>query len=469
VTSSRTLAARTGARSALSFALVATLVFAFGPKVASAVSASLTASGATNMGFCGGDDWEPEIAASDGHVYVGIAHFPGDPSCDPASGGPREIYVRSSADGGATFGPLVALPRLGYPNVVDVVVTIDEVTEAVYVSFLGYGSGFASDVLVAKSTDFGSTWTTTKINGPLCSECDHPWLVAHDDNVYVMYASGEDHFLSRSADGGATWTESLVLEDTHVAFPEGGVLDSAGNAWFAWGDCLGNCTGLTAAIYQVSKTTAGTSETTFARVADGPAGPHCPPSVSCGFAYWGPQDDIAIDAAGNLYLVWQDNLPHKPGRPPVVQLSSCSATTDCSASANWHYVGRVDDKTASGCADGACYALYPRIEGARAGKISVIWMDDRLGVPLDHNNGWNVWYRTSTNGGVSWSGPSVRVSQFDPNRSESHPNGFEFPYGDYQGIDLLGNRALMAWGEGHNYIGGPSNPGHVIYRSMLTT
>jgi hypothetical protein len=300
-------------------ALVATIVFAFGPKVASAVSASLTASGATNMGFCGGDDWEPEIAAAAGHVYVGIAHFPGDPSCDPASGGPREIYVRSSADGGATFGPLVALPRLGYPNVVDVVVTVDEVTDAVYVSFLGYGSGFASDVLVAKSTDFGSTWTTTKINGPLCSECDHPWLVAHDDNVYVMYASGEDHFLSRSADGGATWTESLVLEDTHVAFPEGGVLDAAGNAWFAWGDCLGNCTGLTAAIYQVSKTTAGTSETTFARVAEGPAGPHCPPSVSCGFAYWGPQDDIAIDAAGNLYLVWQDNLPHKPGRPPIVQ------------------------------------------------------------------------------------------------------------------------------------------------------
>jgi hypothetical protein len=53
-------------------------------------------------------------------------------------------------------------------------------------------------------------------------------------------------------------------------------------------------------------------------------------------------------------------------------------------------------------------------------------------------------------------------------RSESHENGFEFPYGDYQGIDLLGNQAVMVWGEGHNYVGGPSNPGHVIYRSMPT-
>jgi hypothetical protein len=433
-----------------------------------ASSASLTATGATDIGFCGGDDWEPEIAALGSDVYVGIAHFPGDPSCDPASARRREIFVRASHDGGTTFDPLVRLPRLGYPNVVDVVVAIDDVTEDVYVSFLGYGSGAATDVLVAKSADHGATWSTKKVNGPLCTECDHPWLVAHDDNVYVMYASGEDHFLARSSNGGRTWRESLVLEDTHVAFPEGAVLDAAGNAWFAWGDCFGNCTGSTAAIYQVSKTVAGASKTTFAAVADGPAGPHCPPAVSCGFAYWGPQDDVAIDAAGNLYLVWQDNLPDKPGRPPIVQLSSCSAGTDCTRSANWHYVGRADDKTASGCPGGACYALYPRIEGGAAGRISVIWMDDRLGAPLDHTNGWNVWLRTSTTAGASWRGPSVRVSQYDPSRSESHPNGFEFPYGDYQGIDLLGTRALMTWGEGHNYTGGPENPGHVMFRSMGT-
>ncbi|HSJ50113.1 MAG TPA: sialidase family protein [Actinomycetota bacterium] len=464
----RFLAIRIGRRSIVSSAVAGALLFASLPPVAGAVLPSVAETNATNLGFCGGDDWEPEIAASGRDVYVGIAHFPGDPSCDPASAGPREIYVRSSADGGRTFGPLVALPRLGYPNVVDVVVTIDEVTHAVYVSFLAFGTGFATDVLVAKSTDHGATWTTTKVNGPLCTACDHPWLVANDDNVYVMYASGKNHFLSRSADGGATWSESLVLQDAHVAFPEGAVLDAAGNAWFAWGDCFGSCTGKTAAIYQVSKTTAGTSETAFARVAEGSAGPHCPPSVACGFAYWGPQDDVAIDAAGNLYLVWQDNLPNRPGRPPIVQLSSCSAGTDCTDSANWHYVGRVDDKTASGCAGGNCYALYPRVEGGSAGEISVIWMDDRLGEPLDHNNGWNVWYRTSTNGGLSWTGPSVRVSQFDSARSESHANGFEFPYGDYQGIDLLESRAVMVWGEGHNYVGGPTSPGHVIYRSLLT-
>ena len=220
----------------------------------------------------------------------------------------------------------------------------------------------------------------------------------------------------------------------------------------------------------MSKTNAGTSDTTFARVASGPSGPNCPPSVSCGFAYWGPQDDIAIDGAGNLYLIWQGNLTGKPKDPPVAQLSSCSAGADCTSSVNWHYVGRADDKDATGCANGQCYALYPRIEGgAAAGQIGVMWMDDRLGDPLDHTNGWNVWYRTSTTGGTSWTGPGRRVSQDDPRRSESHPNGFEFPYGDYEGIDLTTRgTAVMVWGEGHNYVGGPSQPGHVIYSSIVT-
>jgi hypothetical protein len=189
--------------------------------------------------------------------------------------------------------------------------------------------------------------------------------------------------------------------------------------------------------------------------------------VSCGFAYWGPQDDIAIDTAGNLYLIWQGSQSGKPHTPPVVKLSSCVADRDCTRSRNWALVGRVDDKTATGCADGQCYALYPRIEGAGPGVVGVMWMDDRLGRPLDHMNGWNVWYRTSADGGRTWSGPSVRVSQFDPARPESHRNGFDFPYGDYEGLDITATgRAAMVWGEGQNYVGGPSAPGHIIYRSL---
>jgi hypothetical protein len=285
--------------------------------------------------------------------------------------------------------------------------------------------------------------------------------------VYTTYAHGHRHFLTRSSDAGATWTETDVLDADSVAFPEGAVMDADHNAYFAWGDCVsGACHGPRAGSYRVSRTKAGTSNTTFASVASAPAGPKCPYSPNCGFAYFGIQDDIAIDAAGTLYLVWQDGQDHsKAGSPPIVQLSSSADHGQ-----TWSYVGRVDDKTASGCANSSCYALFPRVEGGAAGQIAAMWMDDRLGHPVNHLNGWNVWLRTSVSGGTSWTGPSRRVSTFDPSRPQSEENGFRFPYGDYEGIDLLtkgrSTKAVMIWGEGINYTGGPSDPGAVVYRSM---
>ena len=434
------------------------------------------AGAATALGFCGGDDWEPEIAADGlGHVYVVWAHFPGNPACDPASGSRRHVYIQVSDDGGRTFGPpAIVAPTPGgvdYPNQVDATVAVSD-TGAVYVCFLAFGlSTPRTDVACARSTDFGRTFPVVRIiNGPGCTNCDHPWPVARGDNVYVMYGEGKNHWLARSSDAGRTWTETLVLQAGSVAFAEGAVVDAAGNAWFAWGDCQGSCTGKTAAVYRVSRTLAGTSSTSFAEVATAPAGPKCPHDPNCGFAYFGPQNDIAIDGAGNLYMVWQDGQEHTtPGSPPIVQLSRCRAGRDCTRAGSWTFVGRADDKTASGCPRSACYALFPRVEGGAGTRIGVIWMDDRNGTPLDHENGWNVWYRTSDDGGTTWSGPSVRVSAPDPARPESEPHGFLFPYGDYQGIDITPTgRAVLVWGEGHDWLGGPDHPGHIVYARIRT-
>jgi hypothetical protein len=432
---------------------------------------------ATRLGFCGGDDWEPEIAVDPNstYVYAVLAHFVGDPTCDPSSANQNRIYIQVSKDSGATFGPphVVAdlVDGVDYPRQVDCVVAVDDVTGAVFVSFLAYGlQGVQTDVAVARSTNHGATFVAEKVNGPKCKNCDHPWTLAHAGNVYTVYAHAQNHYLSRSADGGITWEETNVLRADVVAFPEGGVLDAAGNPWFAWGDCTrSSCSGDVAGDYRVSKTTAGTSQTTFALVATAPAGPKCPYNPNCGFAFFGIQDDIAIDGAGTMYLVWQDGQDHtKHGSPPIVQLSRCDPGLDCTRASSWAYVGRADDKNASGCANSQCYALFPRIEGGVSGQIAVMWMDDRYGQPLDHTNGWNVWMRVSATGGTTWKGPSAQVSQYDPTRPESRPNGYLFPYGDYEGIDILpsGTSAVMVWGEGWNYTGGPTQPGHVIERTL---
>jgi hypothetical protein len=429
---------------------------------------------AAAMGFCGGDDWEPEVAAAPDrrHVYVVWAHFPGDPTCDPASGNPNRVYIRVSDDGGKTFGRAHVVAEkvsgLDYPRQVDCVVTVDPKTGAVFVSFLVYGRpDSGTDVAVARSSDFGGHFSAVKVNGPACRNCDHPWTIAFGSDVYSAYAHAQRHFLSHSSDGGVTWHERDVLDAERVAFPEGAVMDSAHNVYFAWGDCTTpGCRGPVAGQYRVSRTIAGGTKTTFHLVASAPAGPPCPYDPDCGFAFFGIQNDIAIDAGGTLYMVWQDGQDHtRAGSPPVVQLS-----TSTDGGKHWRYAGRADDKTATGCVDSSCYALFPRIEGGVPGQIAVMWMDDRLGLPVNHTNGWNVWLRSSVTGGSSWTGPSRRVSTFAPDRKQSEANGFRFPYGDYEGIDLLrtgsATKAVMIWGEGINYAGGPENPGAVVYRSI---
>jgi hypothetical protein len=438
-------------------------------------SAALAPSGPVELGYCGGDDWEPSVAADGaGHIYVLITHYRGDTSCDPASGlNHSRIMIQVSSDDGKTFSaPRVVSDTPGgiaYPSQADPAIAVDPASGDVYVSFLAYGlSGGHTDVYAAKSADFGSSFTAVRVNSHDCKNCDHPKILASGSDVYLAYSQATNHFISVSTDGGASFTETDVLREGVVGFSEGGVLDAQGNAWFAWGDCeTSSCKGVPAADYRVSETLAGTSTTSFADVATGDQGPDCPFS-SCGFAFFGPQDDIGIDAAGTLYLVWQQGQnPADRGSPPIINLSRCSA--GCTSAANWSFVGRVDDKNASGCADSACYALFPTIEGGSAGQIHVTWFDDRNGQPIDHTNGWNVWYRTSANGGSAWTTPGQRMSAFMPAESQSFSAGFLFPYGDYMRIALdpnCGSKPVMVWGEGHNWVGGPSAPGHINFRSL---
>ncbi|HLX89622.1 MAG TPA: sialidase family protein [Acidimicrobiales bacterium] len=432
------------------------------------VPAQATPTGPTRLGFCGGDDWEPATVASGSYVYVAITHFVGATACDAASGDVAAIYLQVSSDGGRTFGSpheVFGGPVGGvtYTKQADPTVAVDG-SGNVYVAFLDYGlNGGHTDVVVAKSTDHGATFATAaKLNAQDCKNCDHEKIVATGSRLYVAFSQASGHFIATSADGGTTWTEAQVLTADVVAFAEGGVADAAGNVFFTWADCKsGNCTGVPAADYRVSKTTAGTLTTTFTNVATGVQGPNCP-YTACGFAFFGAQSDIAIDAAGTLYVAWQQGQsPTTRQSPSIIELSR---STD--GGATWSFVGRADDKTASGCAGSSCYALFPTLVAGTAGAVSVAWMDDRSGAPINHENGWNVWLRTSTTGGTTWSGPSQQVSAYDSSQSQSQPNGFLFPYGDYMGLALNSCGApMLTWGEGHNYAGGANAPGHIEFRT----
>jgi hypothetical protein len=71
----------------------------------------------------------------------------------------------------------------------------------------------------------------------------------------------------------------------------------------------------------------------------------------------------------------------------------------------------------------------------------------------DDPDAWNVWYRSSRDGGVTWSGP-VKLSDASTGAGYKAAEGFQEVYGDYGEIAVTNRgRTIAVWGEGFSYIG----------------
>jgi len=72
---------------------------------------------------------------------------------------------------------------------------------------------------------------------------------------------------------------------------------------------------------------------------------------------------------------------------------------------------------------------------------------------------WNTYYRSSTNGGATWSAES-RISSYAPGYRYIKSKGFSFPFGDYFTISIDNQGQTQAvWGEGQNF----RSPGSIWY------
>jgi hypothetical protein len=95
-------------------------------------------------------------------------------------------------------------------------------------------------------------------------------------------------------------------------------------------------------------------------------------------------------------------------------------------------------------------ATGPRL-AAQGGTVRLWYMQTAGG---DDPDAWNVWYRSSSNGGGSWSAP-VRISDA-PAGAAGYvgPTGFAEIYGDYGEIDVTSDgKTIATWGEGFSYTG----------------
>jgi len=386
-----------------------------------------------HLGFMTGDQWEPALAADGfGHVYVLYPQYGAVPNC--ASCPLPTLILVSSDDNGATW----QTPRRIGPSdsgQFDPQIVVDPADRrTVYAAWV---QNHERDLVVAKSTDFGQSWSV--VIAARNEETDKPVLAVRGQDVYVAFNQDRQLTVAGSHDGGVTFTTRRISAGRlKWSLPGGGTVDATGNVYFAWaGYPVNNPTG-TVDLY-ISKSSDGAASWSNALMQISQAAPECA-AYHCGWSYLGAQITIASDAAGTLYTLWNSGTTAKG--PERIYFA-----TSTTAGATWS--PGIDVSRAPAGVEHA----FPSIVAGSAGDVRIAWMDTRTS-PL-----WNTYYRSSTNGGASWS-PEVKLSTYVPGYTYIETAGFRFPFGDYFEMDIDDQgRTQAVWGEGYNF----KSPGSIWY------
>jgi hypothetical protein len=306
---------------------------------------------------------------------------------------------------------------------------------------------------VARSTDFGATWTTSLVE-PLNRGTDKDILAVRGADAYLVYHTLQKIFVSQSHDGGATWTTSNLLDGTTnsdfgQSLPSGGAVAPDGSVYFAWDgmNASGQAKG-TVNLYVTRSLDHGATWTTHL-VDVSQSAPDC----ACGgWDFWGGQMALDVDTSGRVYVLWNANrAKYAPQRVFFARSADRGST--------WSAAQDV-----SAAPSGANNA-FPALVAGAGGDVRIAWMDDRNGFDAGGNDPdarWNVYERASADGGASWT-PEAKLSRYLPGftyKLESPKDGFLQPYGDYFEMAITNTgRTVAVWGEGNSYAG----PGNVWF------
>jgi hypothetical protein len=411
------------------------------------------------LGFPDGDDWEPAIAADAyGHVYVLDTHYVGyggasagdpDPTCDTCAS--PHMVLQVSNDGGATFSEPRALTPDATTRQDDPQIVVDPADgKTVWAAFM---QDDKSSEYVARSDDFGQTWQTM-LTENLRRGTDKDILAVRGNDVYLSYHAQQKIYVSESHDGGATWSLQNPLKTTTnsvwgVSLGSGGAVAPDGTVYFAWNGVRrpGQAKGAINLWVTIRDPHTGAWSTSLVDVSQAAARCGCG-----GWDFWGAQMALGVDAAGTVYVLWNANdEPYTPQRMYFSRSLDHGAT----------WSPRVDVSAAPEGANN----VFPAIVARGAGDVRIAWMDDRNGFDTgddDPNARWNVYQRSSSDGGVAWT-DEARLSAYVPGftyKLATPREGFLQPYGDYFELDVnSAGQTVAIWGEGNSYVG----PGNIWF------
>jgi hypothetical protein len=357
------------------------------------------------------DDWEPAVATdpSAPNVYIITTRY-GVRACEPHCPSPF-IAMMISRDNGATWGPQRPIceclrSKAQYDPIIEVVRN----TGHVYSVFLNWDRANGFSTVFTKSTNEGRTWTEpVRVYGQV-AWTDKPVLTtnASGKHVYVSWNGPQvgDLYVGISHDYGATWTQQKLTSDKRYYYAYDGRVLSDGTVVFSESSIVysgqTNVSGEVGHHAVISRDQGATWQNIL--VAQVPTAEPCV-AEGCGPDFYAGQTSVVSDASGHLVFAYEG---------PTVS--------------------------------GGPQRGYMQTKGG------------------DHD-AWNVFYRTSSNGGGTWSSP-VKISDH-PGGAAGYVNGdgsFDEIYGDYGEIDITNSgKTVAVWGEGFSWTG-PGNTWFNIQR-----
>jgi Neuraminidase (sialidase) len=272
--------------------------------------ASAAPPGQIQLGYANGDDWEPALAADNfGHVYVLWPHYGGVPGC-PNCPSPTALLQVSSDRGQTWSSPRVVTPDNLGDYQVDTQIVVDPVDgKTLYAAWLQNNK---SDTVVTKSTDFGQTWSTPVVADSTNAGTDKPVLVARGNDVYVGFNHAQKVWVAASHDGGATFTSTQIRKNSEFGWSlaGGAAIDSQGNVYYSWAGYTQNGGAKGPVNLYVSKSSDGGATWTNTLIDVSASPPDCS-AYKCGWAYLGAQAVITADAKNTLYVLWNSGVVDK--------------------------------------------------------------------------------------------------------------------------------------------------------------
>ena len=381
------------------------------------------------------NDWEPAVAAdpNDPWVYVAVTRY-GAPECGRCPD--AAIMIERSADGGKTWSKARPLCRCaGHGWQADPILEVVPDTGAVYALWL-----MGWDTWFSRSDDHGRTWSDPVSTKGTVAWTDKPALTvnANGNRVYASWngPKGGDLWIARSRDGGATWTRRKVVDSRRYYFAYNGATLPGGTVAFAQSSITYSGPGDTprgAVKHHAVVSHDGGATWNNVVVDSVRIGVPCTTNF-CSSDYYIGHSSIAATDGGTLVMTYDGAVePHGFQR--------VWARTSTDGGSTWS--GRVL------LSNPAQQSGFPMTIGGTGNNVRMWFLQTRGG----NLNAWNVYFRSSADGGRTWT-RRARLSDVTSGYAYLSPRGFREPYGDYGEIAITSTGATFAvWGEGMSYLG----------------